>query len=319
MKQFIVLGLICSLILSCKNEDALEAEISKVKTDFIVERFDLAFANAQPQDLGNLKKTFPFLFSERVPDSIWLEQMKDTFQLELNSAVKLKYNSLSEVEADIHRLFQHLKYYEKTFQEPRVITLTNFVQYRNKVAVTDSIVLVALDNYLGADHEFYGNIPQYIADNMKASQIVVDLATAYSEQRIFQVQKKTLLDEMIYFGKQLYFKDIMLPFKTDHEKIGYSDTQLGFARANEDMIWTYFVENEMLFDTDSQLPARFIADAPFSKFYLEIDNETPGRLGQYIGWQIVRAYMNNNDVSLDKMMQTEAAEIFNRSNYKPPK
>ena len=226
---------------------------------------------------------------------------------------------LSEVEADIQRLFQHLKYYEKTFQEPRVITLTNFVQYRNKVAVTDSIVLVALDNYLGADHEFYGNIPHYIADNMKASQIVVDLAAAYSEQRIFQAQKKTLLDEMIYFGKQLYFKDIMLPFKSDHEKIGYSETQLGFARANEDMIWTHFVENEMLFDTDSQLPARFIADAPFSKFYLEIDNETPGRLGQYIGWQIVRAYMNNNDVSLDKMMQTEAADIFNRSNYKPPK
>ena len=319
MKQFVVLGLICSLLLGCKNEDALEAEISKVKTDFMIERFDLAFANAQPQDLGNLKRTFPFLFSSRIPDSIWIAQLKDTFQIELNSAVKRKFNELADIDTDLHRFFQHMKFYDKSFQEPRVITLTNFVQYRNKVAVTDSIVLVALDNYLGADHEFYANIPQYIADNMRSSQVVVDLAGAYAEQRIFQLQKKTLLDEMIYFGKQLYFKDVMIPFKPDHEKIGYSEEQLGFAQANEEMIWTHFVENEMLFDTDSQLPARFIADAPFSKFYLEIDNETPGRLGQYIGWQIVRAYMKNNEVPLTKMMQTEAAEIFNKSNYKPPK
>lgn len=319
MKQFVVFGLLCLLIFGCKNEDALEAEIAKVQTDFIVERFDLAFANASANDLQNLKTTFPFLFADRVPDSIWIQQMVDTFQLELNQAVKLKYSDLSTVESDIHSLFQHMKYYDKSFQEPRVITLTNFVQYRNKVAVTDSIVLIALDNYLGVDHEFYVNIPQYIASNMTSSQVVVDLATAYSEQRIFQIQKKTLLDEMIFFGKQMYFKDIMIPFKSDSEKIGYSEEQLRFAQANEEMIWTHFVENEMLFDTDSQLPARFIADAPFSKFYLEIDNETPGRLGQYIGWQIVRAYMKNNEVPLNKMMQTEAAEIFNKSNYKPPK
>lgn len=319
MKQLFVLGLICMGIFGCKNEDALADEIAKVKTDFIVERFDQAFAEAKPKDLDALKQTFPFLFSKRIPDSVWIEQMKDTFQLELNAAVTAKFSNLSMVETDIQHLFQHLKFYDQTFQEPRVITLTNFVQYRNKVAVTDSIVLVALDNYLGSNHQFYANIPQYIADNMTSSQVVVDLATAYSEQRIFQQQKKTLLDEMIYFGKQLYFKDIMIPFKADHEKIGYTESQLGFAQANEEMIWTHFVENEMLFDTDSQLPARFIADAPFSKFYLEIDNETPGRLGQYIGWQIVRAYMKNNEVPLNKMMQTEAVDIFNKSNYKPPK
>ncbi len=319
MKQFFVLGLICLSIVACKNEDALADEIAKVKTDFIVERFDQSFAKAEPKDLHNLKQTFPFLFSKRIPDSVWIEQMKDTFQLELNAAVTSKFEDLTSVESEIKRLFQHLKFYDQTFQEPRVVTLTNFVQYRNKVAVTDSIVLIALDNYLGSDHPFYANIPQYIVDNMTSSQVVVDLATAYSEQRIFQQQKKTLLDEMIYFGKQLYFKDMMIPFKPDHKKIGYSESQLGFAKANEEMIWTHFVENEMLFDTDSQLPARFIADAPFSKFYLEIDNETPGRLGQYMGWQIVRAYMKNNDVPLNKMMQTEAAEIFNKSNYKPPK
>ena len=75
----------------------------------------------------------------------------------------------------------------------------------------------------------------------------------------------------------------------------------------------------MLFSTDNSLPNRFIALAPFSKFYLELDSESPGRLGQYIGWQIVRAYMKNNKVSLMDMMQKDAEEIFNNSNFKPSK
>ncbi|SDR66159.1 gliding motility-associated lipoprotein GldB [Formosa sp. Hel1_31_208] len=319
MKQFTILSLLLVTFLSCKSDDALEAKISKIETSFIVERFDRAFASAKPNELSSLKSGFPFLFSKNIPDSIWIERMRDSFQLALHDATNTKFGDFKTVTTDIQRLFQHLKYYDKSFREPRVITLTNFVKYRTKIAVTDTIVLVAIDNYLGSDHEFYNNIPQYLAENMRPSQIVVDLAKAYSEKQIFQTEKKTLLDEMIFFGKQLYFKDKMIPFKTDAEKIGYTEQQLEFAIANEDMIWTHFVENEMLFDSDSSLPARFIADAPFSKFYLEIDNETPGRLGQFLGWQIVRAYMRNNKVSLKEMLQTEAAEIFNKSNYKPPK
>jgi uncharacterized protein YjaZ len=180
-------------------------------------------------------------------------------------------------------------------------------------------VIIALDTYLGANHEFYVDIPKYITQNMEKSQVVSDLATNYSGKYIFQSQRKTLLDEMIYFGKQLYFKDKMIPFKKDAEKIGYTQSQLDWSIANESYIWQYFVERELLFSTDSSLPARFLAPAPFSKFYLELDNESPGRLGQYIGWQIVKAYMENNDVSLMDMLQKDAAEIFNNSKFKPRK
>ena len=297
----------------------METEISKIETDFIVERFDRAFANAKPEELTGLKETFPFLFPKRIPDSIWVERMKDSNQVLLHNETHKTFGDFKTVTQDIRELFQHLKYYDKTFEEPRVITLTNFVKYREKLVVTDTVVVIAIDNYLGSNHDIYSGIQKYLANNMKPSQIVVDMAKAYSEKQIFQLQKKTLLDEMIYFGKQLYFKDVMIPFKSDAEKIGYSEEQLGFAEANENMIWTHFVENEMLYDTDSSLPGRFIADAPFSKFYLELDNQTPGRLGQYIGWQIVRSYMRNNDVSLKEMLQKEAAEIFNKSNYKPSK
>ena len=319
MKQFVLFALLCFSIFSCKNEDAVENEIANIETNFIVERFDRAFAEVKPEGLSDLKKAFPFLFYNRIPDSIWFERIQDSNQVILNNAIHETFEDFKSETNEIEQLFQHLKFYDKNFTEPRVITLTNFVDYRNKVAVTDTVVLIAVDNYLGNEHEVYSGIPAFISQNMKPSQIVVDLAQAYSERQIFQSRKRTLLDEMVYFGKQLYFKDKMIPFTTDAEKIGYTPEQLEFARLNEGVIWTEFVEKEMLYDTDSSLPARFIADAPFSKFYLELDSKTPGRLGQYIGWQIVRAYMKNNEVSLEEMMQTDAEEIFNKSNYKPPK
>ena len=112
----------------------------------------------------------------------------------------------------------------------------------------------------------------------------------------------------------------MIPFKTDAEKISYTEVELEWAKANESYIWRYFIERELLFSTDYKLPSRFIINAPFSKFYLEeIDNESPGKVGQYIGWQIVRAYMKNNDVSFQDMMQKPAEEIYNNSNFKPKK
>ncbi|WP_040281194.1 gliding motility lipoprotein GldB [Psychroserpens damuponensis] len=319
MKKILLLILIFIAFFSCDNEDALEEEIAKIDINVTVERFDLAFAEAKPSDLGNLKTTFPFFFSSRIPDSVFVEQMKDSFQIELNNATKAKFGDFKTETNEIKSLFQHLKYYDKTFKTPRIIVFTNYVHYREKLVVTDSIALLAVDNYLGENHKFYGSFPRYIAQNLKPSQLVVDLAKEYAQKQMFQSQKKTFLDEMIFFGKELYFKDKVIPFKTDAEKIGYTQQQLEFANNNEAMVWTEFVENEMLYSTNSSLVSRFIADAPFSKFQLELDSKTPGRLGQYIGWQIVKAYMRNNDVTLQEMLQTEPIEIFNKSNYKPAK
>jgi uncharacterized protein YjaZ len=125
---------------------------------------------------------------------------------------------------------------------------------------------------------------------------------------------------MVSAGKQLYFKDKMIPFKSDAEKIGYTQDQLDWAIANESYIWRYFVDRELLYSTDSKLPGRFINPAPYSKFYLEeIDSESPGRLGQYMGWQIVRAYMNNNNVTIKQLLNANTDDIFNNSKFKPRK
>ena len=111
----------------------------------------------------------------------------------------------------------------------------------------------------------------------------------------------------------------MIPFISDAEKIGYTEAQMEWSQANESQIWSYFIEKELLYSTDSKLPSRFIAEAPFSKFYLQLDNESPGRLGQYIGWQIVKAYANTTGVDVLKILQTEPEEIFRKSKFKPNK
>ncbi|MCL8009025.1 gliding motility lipoprotein GldB [Gelidibacter japonicus] len=304
---------------ACKESDQIESEISKIDIGLNVERFDLDFSKAKSDDLPKLKRDYPFLFSERIPDSIWIDRINDSLQKELSGEVEKTYAKFDDVHDDIESLFQHLKYYDKTFKVPRVITVTSDVDYRNKTIVTDTIVLISLDTYLGSDHHFYEGIQRFLTLNMKRSQIVSDLAANYSEGYILQNKPKTLLDDMIYFGKQLYFKDKMIPFKSDAEKIGYSEEQLEWAEANESEIWRYFIERELLFSTDNSLAGRFIADAPFSKFYLELDSESPGKLGQYIGWQIVRSYMKNNDVPFMEMLQKDADEIFNNSKFKPRK
>ena len=295
-----ILVIFALFLWSCDNDSRVENEIEAIELDFVVERFDKAYADAEVKDLPKLKQAYPFLFSKQVPDSIWIKRMNDTLQDMLLNEVNKAYPDFNEEKEDLRSLFKHLKYYDKTFTVPRVVTLTNDVDYRNKVIVTDSLLLIALDNFLGENHEFYQNIPRYLAANMQSNQIVPEVAEDYAEKYAFQTNRKTLLDEMIYFGKLLYFKDVMIPFVSDEQKIGYTEQELKWAEANESPIWSHFIEN-----------------APYSKFYLELDNESPGRLGQYIGWQIVRAYAENTDENIMSLMQKEPEEIFNKSKFKP--
>tara|TARA_B110000967_G_scaffold111960_1_gene114633 strand:+ start:636 stop:1556 length:921 start_codon:yes stop_codon:yes gene_type:complete len=306
-------------VFSCQNTSKVEKEISAIDINLNIERFDQLFASSTASELPVLKQNYPFLFPKIYADSIWVSRMNDSIQQLQNGAVDSVFVDFSTTEAEIIRFYQHLKYYNKTLKTPRLITVLSDVDYRNKVVVTDSIVLIALDTYLGEGHEFYTSFYDYIKQNLNKSQIVSDLATSYAEQLIYQPKRATFLEEMIYFGKQLYLKDLWIPFKENHEKIGYLPAQYNWAVDNEFYIWQYFVEKELLFETDRKLLARFIIPAPFSRFNLELDSESPGRLGQYMGWQIVKSYMNNNSTTIPQLLQMDAEDIFNNAKFKPKK
>lgn len=303
----------------CAEEDQRAEEISKIPVDLEVTRFDQRFARATPDSLVDLKQEFPYLFPRQYPDSVWVQKMNDTIQLELNRAVETVYPDLGETRMELERLFQHIRYYFPEAELPEVITLTSDVDYRNQVIWSDQVVLIALDTYLGKDHPIYVGIQDYIRKNFNQDQIVPDVAKAFAEHNLEIPSSRSFLAHMIYYGKVLYLTELLAPFKTDAERMGYTPEELEWARANEAQIWRYFVEKELLYSSDSQLAPRFLYPAPFSKFYLQLDQEAPARLGQYVGWQIVRQYMERNEVSVKDMLETPAETIFQNSNYKPKK
>lgn len=306
-------------IFSCDKKSETEAEIEKVNVEFELIRFDEKFAAATPASLPELKSQYPFLFPKQYPDSVWVKKLNDSIQEEINTEVANAFPNFSEEEDELHNLFQHVKYYFPDFKVPDVITVTSEVDYKNKALYTGDYLFVALDTYLGEDHKFYIGLQEYLKKNFRKEQIVSDAATDIAKKYVPKPEARTFLAHMIYYGKILYLKDRFIPFKSDAEKIGYSQEELEWAAANEDQIWRYFIENELIFDTDSQLYTRFLYPAPFSKFYLQLDSESPAKLGQYIGWNIIRAYMEKNDVSIQRMLNTPAEEIFNKAKYKPKK
>tara|TARA_B100000929_G_scaffold285209_1_gene268492 strand:+ start:307 stop:1266 length:960 start_codon:yes stop_codon:yes gene_type:complete len=316
-RSWFLLLIVC--LFSCDKKSETEAEIEKIEVDFKLIRFDQEFAETTEEELPVLKSNYPFLFPEQYPDSIWVQKLNDSIQEEVNTEVNKKFPEFSAENDDLYSLFQHVKYYFPDFQAPDVITVTSEVDYKNKVIYTGDYLFISLDTYLGEDHRFYLGMQEYFKKNFTKDQILPDAALEIAKEYVPKADSRTFLSHMLYYGKLLYLKDRFIPFKTDAEKIGYSEEELVWAQANEDQVWRYFIENELIFDTDSQLFTRFLYPGPFSKFYLQLDAESPARLGQFIGWNIIKSYMDKNDVSIQKMLNTPSEEIFNKAKYKPRK
>jgi gliding motility-associated lipoprotein GldB len=315
--RFITVLILVFLLASCSSKSSIEKEIEKIPMDVEIYRFDKEFASASINDLPMLKKKYPAFFPKQFHDSIWVGRMQDTLQRQLFDAVNKEFPDESYLEDQLTPLFQHLEYYFPEFDPPAVVTVTSDVDYQNKVIVADTLLVLGLDTYLGDDHEFYQGIKRYAAKNLKPSQIAPDVASAYARQLISQPRKRDFLAQIIFFGKELYLKDVWLPESSEADRIGYTEEEMQWAIENEEDMWRYFIENELLYSTDPKLLGRFVNPAPFSKFYLEIDNESPGMVGRFIGWQIVRSYMENNDVTVPQLMIKSTEEIFQNSKYKP--
>ncbi|WP_073412418.1 gliding motility lipoprotein GldB [Flavobacterium defluvii] len=317
MKMYRFVVVLCLFFLSCDQKTKVEKEVEEIPVDIKVERFDKAFFETKPEDLSKIKKQYPYFFPGN-DDNVWLQKMKEPIWREVYDEVQKKYSNFEPVREEFNELFKHVKYYFPKTKIPKVITVIGEMDYNAKAIYADSLVVVALELYLGKDHKFY-EFPNYIKYNFEEKQIMPDVVSSFTYRNIPAYPDKNLISQMIFEGKQLYAKDLLLPNYTDAEKMGYSPEQIKWCEENESYMWRYFLENEMLYSVDPKLTTRFIAPAPFSKFYLEIDNDSPGRVGAWIGWQIVRSYMKNNNVSLSELLKINAKEIFEKSKYKPKK
>lgn len=309
---------VLSLLIGCEKENKLEKEIAAIPIDVNVARFDQVFLNATPSDLPKLKEAYPMFFPSSIPDSTWVYTLNDPLQKELKKEVDAVFSDFAPVEVSIRSVLKHISFYFPEYELPEVFTVTT-EDYRKKVILTKDMMFISLNTYLGEKHRFYEGLQKYIVQNFQKEQIPLDIASEFAYGQIPRNRERSLLSKMIYYGKLQYLKALLVPKASEAAQFGYTKTHMDWANDNETQIWRYFIEKELLYSTDSKLDNRFIKMAPFSKFYLELDNESPGGIGRYVGYKIVDAYMKNNDVSLRQMLTKSSKEIFNNSKYKPKK
>jgi len=320
LKNFIVFLIILIfgfLNIQCKKNNTKD-EINSIPINVSFDRFDKKFYDIDSFKLKDLKREYYYLFPDSFDDKVWINRRKDSLQIILKNAIEKKFKSLDFIENDVNQLFKHLKYYFPKINIPKIVTLINNVDYQSKIIYLDTLVLISLDTYLGKNHEVYNGIPNYIKYDMDISFLSSHIADKFLNSKINYPKERTFLSQMIYYGKKLYLKEKLLPNKNDTITIGYSKQDLTWAQENELYIWKYFIEKELLYNTDSKLIRRFLDPSPFSKFYLEIDNQSPGRIGRWIGWQIVRSFIKKNpEVKIEDLIFKSSEELFVKSGYKP--
>lgn len=319
MRFFIIVFLILSNFLSCKSDHISVIDVSNVDVKFSIKRFEVDFYKADKGNLPLLKNKYPYLFPKSFSDSLAVSKMSDKEELDLFNETQKLYSDISKLELQLTSLFKHIKYYNPKFKSPNITTMISNIDYDSRVIYADSILLISLDVYLGKQHKFYADYPKYIKENNTKENIIVDIANSISENQILSLTSRSFIGKMIHEGKKMYLLDLYLPTISDKLKIGYSEQKLDWAITNEEDIWKYFIERKLLFSTDTKLNKRFLDRAPFSKFYLEDDNQSPGIIGVWLGWQIVRSYMQNNDVSLQQLLKINELDLYKKSKYKPRK
>lgn len=163
------------------------------------------------------------------------------------------------------------------------------------VIVSDSIMFIALNHYLGPDHDAYSGWPDYMRVNKRPEMIPYDVVEARLALHCpFKAdpQGNTLLSRMLYDGSLAYLKMQLIPDAAENMALGFSAEQLKDIAENESFMWNKLVNGKMLYSTDADLAAHLLGPAPASS---PISPDAPGRAVRYIGYRIVKSYMENND------------------------
>ncbi|MEO8517440.1 MAG: gliding motility lipoprotein GldB [Flavobacterium sp.] len=318
MKKYILLVAVTFAAISCSEKSKIQEKAEEIPVEIKVDRYDKAFFETPPNQLGKLKVEYPYFFPPEVSDTVLINKMKNPLWRELFAEVEKKYDNFDKETEGIEDLFRYIKYYYPKTKVPKVVTVIQEMDNDYKVIYTEKMLIISLELYLGKNHKFY-EYPQYIKQTFEPNQMLPDIVQSFSRTKAKPPTERDFLSQMIYAGKQLYMKDVLLPEYTDQDKICYTPEQIQWCEAHDSDVWRFFIEEKLLYSTDPKLVQRFIAPSPFSKFGLVSDNETPGRVGTWVGWQIVRAFMENNDVTMQQMMNMDAKEIFQKSKYKPKK
>lgn len=313
-------------------------DVSGIPMTVQIERFDTAFAALDTSNLATalatLNRHYPIFLPVYLEDIMNFGPYPDTSQAylgeitallrgkdmrQLNRIVQRQFGNMGATEKALAQAFRYARYYFPDFQPPRVVAFVSGLA--NYGAVTaDSVLGIGLDMFLGEDFVPYTKVadpyPDYMLHQFAPPFIVPDCMKVLEQQMYPPLPSGTLLDQMISRGKQLAFLDKVLPYAPDSLKIGYTATQLAWCKRNEQFIWQYLVQNDLLYIHDQQRIMHYIGPAPSTQ---GMPAEAPGDIGSWIGWQIVRRYLvSHPDASLPDLFKNPASQdILSAAGYNP--
>ena len=328
---------IISCFYSCKSGGKYRIKTKDIEIEPVrIERFDVGQLNITKEsyedDLEKLRIMHPVVFefyieqvarAGRVEDGMYLSALSpfifDRYTQELYRDVGNSFQDLSWLEEELTLAFKHIKYYFPDSSLPKVATIIS--SFFVSCATYDSLLTISLDMYLGRDYKYYPDLfPYYKYRYFTPEYMVSDVVKVWFTHLFPEEEYSgtTLLSKMIYRGKSLFFLDLILPEVHDTIKINYSRDQLRWCEKHEGHIWNQFLENKVLFNTEALKVRRYIDDAPFTNAY-GFPSESSPRLGEWVGWQIVRQYVDKKEGSnlIDVFFEKDEQLILRESAYKP--
>jgi hypothetical protein len=311
-------------IASCRETTTINRpDVSNINVQVHIERFDQNLAQLKPKDISSKNKAwqeqYGVFYSNYMQDILQIADPADSIRvkeyltqiikqkdfIDLNKAVTKVYPSMESYEKELSQVFKYVKYYFPEYDLPRFITYVSGFAYQTPIG--EDYVGIGLDMFLGAESEFYPalvqSIPLYISRRFTPENI--------------PDQTHNTLQHMIYNGKILYAMDMLLENVSDELKIGYTKEQLAWAKKYQSDVWTWFLQENLLYSTDHLRIQKYFTEAPFTPELGE-KNESAPKLGSFIGWMLVRKYMERHPkTSLNELFAIQDAQkILEESKYK---
>lgn len=342
VRVFIFLTCFSFLLNGCISDQQEEApDVSHIACNIEIERFDRDFFQIDTVNIQSsvetLEKKYPELFSlffkNIIPlyseDSIefannLIEYRNSPSTSKLYDTVFIEYPQLDDLETQFENAFKYYKYYFPTFITPNVYAVISDFGYQTFLFEDGEVdgIGIGLDMFLGATFPYKAIDPQnpsfsdYLTRSFNKDHILSKGIKMLLEDQVGPPSGVRLIDQMIHNGKKLYLLDKILPFEHDTIITEYSAEQLDWVRANQIQIWSYFTDENLLYETNMARITKYLRPAPSSP---GMPPESPGMTANYIGWEIVKAFMKKYpETTIEELIQYEDSQQFlEQARYRP--
>lgn len=332
IKQIAAICILTSLWLtSCDTEEegcVFEPDTSNIALDFQFDELqDSLIHISSKNELVKLFTRHPairdeiFRRAEYPSDSVFVTEvfnrLNNPYLDTLLTETKRVFGDLTELKNEFELAFTNLRYYYPDFMPPKIQTLISGLD--TDLFVSDSLIIISLDFYLGTGAKYRPKMYNYLLRKYDPNDIVPSCLLIYGISDRYnktQPEDKTALADMIAYGKSFYFAKHMLPCVPDSVFIWYTPEEIRGSRKNEDLIWSRFIDSQVLFSTNHKVKQDYLGERPVT---IQVGEKCPGRIGQWIGWQMVNKYAErHSEISLPRLMMSDNAQtLFKESTYKP--